>query len=184
MYYITTVRDTVRVDPKYFSKDLKEAVVEIVREKYERRVDKNFGIVLCVWNAREIGEGKVIPGDGASYHEATFDLLSYKPELNEVFEGEVSEIVEFGAFVRMGPVDGLVHLSQITNDFLSFDKKIPAFVGKQSKKIIKKGDDVLAKISTVSMKNSIPETKIGLTMRPEGLGKLEWAKEEMPAGKK
>jgi DNA-directed RNA polymerase subunit E' len=172
------------VDPKYFSKDLKEAVVEIVREKYERRVDKNFGIVLCVWNAREIGEGKVIPGDGASYHEATFDLLSYKPELNEVFEGEVSEIVEFGAFVRMGPVDGLVHLSQITNDFLSFDKKIPAFVGKQSKKIIKKGDDVLAKISTVSMKNSIPETKIGLTMRPEGLGKLEWAKEEMPAGKK
>lgn len=184
MYYTTTVRDTVRVDPKYFSKDLKEAVVEIVREKYERRVDKNFGIVLCVWNAREIGEGKVIPGDGASYHEATFDLLSYKPELNEVFEGEVSEIVEFGAFVRMGPVDGLVHLSQITNDFLSFDKKIPAFVGKQSKKIIKKGDDVLAKISTVSMKNSIPETKIGLTMRPEGLGKLEWAKEEMPAGKK
>jgi len=184
MYYTTTVRDTVRVDPKYFSKDLKEAVVEIVREKYERRVDKNFGIVLCVWNAREIGEGKVIPGDGASYHEATFDLLSYKPELNEVFEGEVSEIVEFGAFVRMGPVDGLVHLSQITNDFLSFDKKIPAFVGKQSKKIIKKGDDVLAKISTVSMKNSIPETKIGLTMRPEGLGKLEWVKEEMPAGKK
>ncbi|MEM3555800.1 MAG: DNA-directed RNA polymerase [Candidatus Micrarchaeia archaeon] len=184
MYYITTVQDTVRVDPKYFSKDLKEAVIEIVREKYERRVDKNFGIVLCVWNAREIGEGRVIPGDGASYHEATFDLLSYKPELNEVFEGEVSEIVEFGAFVRMGPVDGLVHLSQITNDFLSFDKKIPAFVGKQSKKIIKKGDDVLAKISTVSMKSSIPETKIGLTMRPEGLGKLEWIKEETPAGKK
>lgn len=183
MYYVTTIRDTVRVDPKYFSKNLEEAVMEIVREKYERKVDKNFGIVLCVWNPREIGGGRVIPGDGASYHEVTFDVLSYKPEVNEVFEGEVSEIVEFGAFVRMGPVDGLVHLSQITNDFLSFDKKIPAFVGKQSKKILKKGDDVLAKISTVSMKSSIPEIKIGLTMRPEGLGKLEWVKEEAPAKK-
>ena len=183
MYNITTVRNTVRVDPKYFSANLEEAISQILRERYERKVDKDFGIVLCVWNPSEISRGRVIPGDGASYHDVTFDILAYKPELNEVFEGEVTEIVEFGAFVRMGPIDGLVHLSQITNDFLSYDKKIPAFIGRESKKIIKKGDDVLTKISTVSMKNSIPETKIGLTMRPEGLGKLDWIKEE-PAPKK
>ncbi|NYZ76438.1 DNA-directed RNA polymerase [Candidatus Micrarchaeota archaeon] len=178
MYSIITLKSTVRVEPKYFSKNLKEAIISILREKYERKVDKDFGIVLCIWNPRDISEGKVIPGDGASYHEMTFDMLTYKPELNEIFEGEVTEIVEFGVFVRMGPIDGLAHLSQITNDFLSYDKKIPAFIGRESKKIIKKGDDVLAKISTVSMKGSIPETKIGLTMRPEGLGKLDWIKEE------
>ena len=183
MYNIITVKSTVRVEPKYFSKNLKEAVTSILREKYERKVDRDFGIVLCIWNPREMSEGKIIPGDGASYHDVTFDILAYKPDLNEVFEGEVTEIVEFGAFVRMGPIDGLVHLSQITNDFLSYDKKIPAFIGRESKKVIKKGDDVLAKISTVSMKSSIPDTKIGLTMRPEGLGKLDWIKEE-PAPKK
>src|SRR5271157_3952753 len=107
MYNIITVKSTVRVEPKYFSKNLKDAVVSILRERYERKVDKDFGIVLCVWNPRDISEGKIIPGDGASYHEMSFDMLVYKPELNEIFEGEVTEIVEFGAFVRMGPIDGL-----------------------------------------------------------------------------
>ncbi len=174
MFRIYTVEDTVRVDPMYFDLDLEEAVLKVLRNKYERRMDNDVGIVLCVWNAQKISEGKVIPGDGASYHTVQFDVLAYMPEVNEIVQGEINEIVEFGAFARIGPLDGLVHLSQITNDFLTFDKKIPAFVGKESRKILKKGDLVYTKISTVSMKGSIADTKIGLTMRPEGLGKDEW----------
>jgi len=174
MFKIYTVADTVRVDPAFFELELPEAITRILRDRYERRVDPELGIVLSVWNPREVSEGRIIPGDGASHHKCVFDALTYLPEPNEIVEGEVNEIVEFGAFVRIGPLDGLVHLSQITNDFLTFDKKIPAFVGKESKKTLKKGDLVLAKISVVSMKGSLADTKIGLTMRPEGLGKEEW----------
>lgn len=174
MYRVSTISDTVRVPPQYFSAELKSTIVQLLREKYERKVDKDLGIILSLWNVRDVSEGSVIHGDGASYHKAMFDVLSFIPEVNEVFEGDVSEVVEFGVFVRMGPLDGLVHLSQITNDFLSYDKKVPAFIGKESKKMLKKGDAVRAKISTVSMKGTIPETRAGLTMRPEGLGKLEW----------
>ncbi len=174
MYKIVTVRDTVRIPPKLFAMEITQAVTQILREKYERKVEKDLGIILCIWNVRDVDEGRVIMGDGASFHDVTFDILTYAPAVNEVFEGEVTEIVEFGAFVRMGPLEGLVHLSQITNDFLSYDKKIPAFIGRASKKVLRKADTVLAKISTVSMKGSIPETKVGLTMRPEGLGKPEW----------
>lgn len=186
LYRVLTVKDTVRVPPSYFAMALPQAVTQLLREKYERKVDKDHGIVLSIWNARDISEGRVIPGDGAAYHEVVFDALVYAPEVNEVFEGEVTEVVEFGAFVRMGPLDGLVHLSQITNDFLHYDKKIPAFIGRESKKTLRKGDHVRAKVSTVSLKGSIPETKVGLTMRPEGLGKLEWLaeKEEKPKKKK
>jgi len=174
MFRIYTVEDTVRVDPMYFDLDIDESVLKVLRNRYERRIDNDFGIILCVWNPQKISEGKVIPGDGASYHTVQFDVLAYTPEINEICEGEINEIVEFGAFARIGPLDGLVHLSQITNDFLSFDKKIPAFMGKESRKILKKGDLVYVKVSTVSMKGSIADTKIGLTMRPEGLGKDEW----------
>ncbi len=174
MYNVSAIADTVRVPPKYFSTELKQTIAQLLREKYERRVDKDLGIVLSIWNVRDITEGVVIPGDGASYHKVVFDVLSFMPEVNEVFEGDVTEVVEFGVFVRMGPLDGLVHLSQVTNDFLSYDKKVPAFIGKESKKILKKGDIVRAKISTVSLKGTIPETRAGLTMRPDGLGKLEW----------
>ena len=153
---------------------LEKAITQILRDKYERKMDKEHGIVLSIWNVRDVSQGRVIPGDGASFHSATFDVLVYAPEVNEVFDGEVSEVVEFGVFVRLGPLDGLVHLSQITNDFLHYDKKLPAFIGRESKKTLRKGDLIRAKISTVGMKGTIPETKVGLTMRPEGLGKLEW----------
>ncbi|MCX6777373.1 MAG: DNA-directed RNA polymerase [Candidatus Micrarchaeota archaeon] len=177
MYRVATINDVVRVPPKYFASELSNAVVQLLRDKYERNLDRDLGIILSVFNVRDISDGSVIHGDGASFHKVTFDCLVYYPEVNEVLDGEVTELVEFGLFVRMGPLEGLVHLSQITNDFLSYDKKVPAFIGKESKKTVKKGDFVRAKISTVSLKNSIPETKIGLTMRPEGLGKPEWMTE-------
>jgi DNA-directed RNA polymerase subunit E' len=60
------------------------------------------------------------------------------------------------------------------NDFISFDRKVPVFIAKESKKTLKKGDVVYAKISTVALKNTVADTKIAMTMRPTGLGKEEW----------
>jgi len=98
--------------------------------------------------------------------------------VHEIIEGEVSEVMDFGAFVSLGPFDGLVHLSQITNEFVSFDKKAGTLTTKGTKKVIRKGDIVRAKVVTVSLKPTIPETKIALTMKGDGLGKLEWLAEE------
>ncbi|MEM3399934.1 MAG: DNA-directed RNA polymerase [Candidatus Micrarchaeia archaeon] len=187
MYRVATIKDLVRVPPNFFAMDIKEAIKQLLREKYERKIDRDLGVILSIDNVRDISIGKVIAGDGASYHWVTFDALVFMPEVNEIVEGEITEVVEFGVFMRMGPLEGLIHLSQITNDFLSYDKKIPAFIGKESNRIIRKGDTVIAKISTVSLKSSIPETKIGLTMRPEGLGKHDWIaeqKEQKPKEKK
>lgn len=153
---------------------LEDSLSQILREKYERRIDKDAGIVLALWNVKPDGDGVVIAGDNAAYYNVAFDVLAYHPLVNEIVETDVSEIVEFGAFLQLGPMEGLVHLSQIANDFLTYNKKTASFTGRESKKNLKKGDHVFAKISTVSMKGSIPETKVGLTMRPDGLGKDEW----------
>ncbi len=175
MYYVLTCKDKVRLPAQFFSMKVEDALTQILREKYERRIDKDAGIVLALWNAKPEGDGGlVIAGDNADYYEVSFEVLAYHPLVNEVIESDVSEIVEFGAFISMGPMEGLVHLSQIANDFLTYNRKNMMFTGRESKKSLKKGDHVFAKISTVSMKSSIPETKIGLTMRPDGLGKDEW----------
>ncbi|MCX6771230.1 MAG: DNA-directed RNA polymerase [Candidatus Micrarchaeota archaeon] len=174
MYYVLSCNDRVRLPAQFFSMKLEEALTQILREKYERRVNKDTGVSLAVWNVKPEGDGLVIPGDNAAYYDVKFDTLTYLPQINEIIESEVSEVVEFGGFVTLGPIEALVHLSQIANDFLTYNKKTQTFVGRESKKFLKKGDHVFAKISTVSMKNNIPETKIGLTMRPDGLGKDEW----------
>jgi DNA-directed RNA polymerase subunit E' len=76
----------------------------------------------------------------------------------------------------MGPMDGLIHVSQVTNDFINFDKKNRTLIGKESKHVLKEGDLVRARIIALSSKSEV--TKIGLTMRQPHLGKIEWITEE------
>jgi DNA-directed RNA polymerase subunit E' len=97
--------------------------------------------------------------------------------VNEVFEAEVKEIVEFGAFVSIGPFQGLLHISQFGREKYFYDKKAKTLVSRAEKRSVKKGDTLLVKVSTVSLKATTADTKIGLTMRPDGLGKPEWMDE-------
>lgn len=177
MYYMHSVKDTFKMPPEYFDKSIEKVATEILKRKYEGTIDKNLGVVVAVLNVRNVSDGMIYAGDPSLHHEAEFDMLTYMPYVEEVVAGEVTELAEFGAFIRIGPIDGLVHVSQITNDFLSFDRKVPAFVSKRSGRMLKKGDVVFAKISTVSMKTSVKDSKIALTMKPEGLGKQEWINE-------
>lgn len=174
MYNIYTIKDTFKLLPEYFDKDIEDVAAQVLQKKYEGTIDKDLGVIVAVFDIKNVSDGVIYPGDPATHHEAEFSVLTFMPKVDEVVIGVVSELAEFGAFIRIGPMDGLVHVSQITTDFLSFDKKVPAFVSKKSGKSIKKDDIVYAKISTVSMKTSIKDSKIALTMKPEGLGKLEW----------
>ena len=179
MYLISKIEDTVRVPPTLFDEPLEEIAFELLNENYVGMIDKKLGLMVTVKEVEEIGIGRVIMGDGAAYHDVTFTALFFKPELQEIIEGEVIEITEFGAFVRMGPMDGLVHVSQVTDDYINYDAKRGALLGKESKKTLEEGDKVRARIVALSLKGkSSKETKIGLTMRQPGLGRAEWIENE------
>jgi len=177
MYKLITVEDTVRVPPNRFSEKLNDVILDILRKSYGGVTDKDVGTTLAITKILEVSVGRIIMGDGASYHDVTFEALVYKPEVNEIVLGEIVEIVEFGAFVRLGPIDGLVHVSQVMNDFVGYDKKKGTLYGKESKRSLKEGDKVRARIVTVSLKRGTKGGKVGLTMRQPGLGKLEWIEE-------
>jgi DNA-directed RNA polymerase subunit E' len=174
MYKLVSLEEPVRIPPNLFGLKLSAAALKILRDKYERTVNKTLGVVVSLHNAKIKSGGKVLQGDGAAYFTVQFDALVFSPDVNEVVEGEISEVIDFGAFVRLGPLDGLAHVSQVANDFISYDKKQGILVARDSKKTYKKGEVVVAKIATVSLKDSIPNSKIALTMRPEGLGKSDY----------
>lgn len=184
MYNIITIRDTIRIPPKLFSKSLEDSVLKALIESYESKFDKDLGVVITVMNPREIGHGKIIPGDGAAYHDVVFDILTFKPEVHELVRGEISDITEFGAFMKFGPIDGLIHVSQIADDFMSYNEKNKVLSGRETKKVLKVGDEVMARIIAVSTKSTITESKINLTMRQEGLGKAEWWEKKTTRTKK
>lgn len=179
MYLVSKIEDTVRIPPSRFEDPLENVAVESLNESYVGTIDKKLGLMVTVNEIEELGTGKVIMGDGAAYHDVLFTALFFKPELHEIVEGEVIEITEFGAFIRIGPMDGLVHVSQVTDDYINYDGKRGALIGKESKKSLEEGDKVRARIVALSLKGkSSKETKIGLTMRQPGLGRMEWIDEE------
>jgi hypothetical protein len=65
-----------------------------------------------------------------------------------------------------------VHISQLMDDFVSFDNKNSVFLGKDSKRTLKEGDLVRARIISASF--GVGDNKIGLTMRQSGLGAISW----------
>lgn len=185
----------MRVPPDRFGEPLEEVVGDILRIGYQHRgryeggyegkLDKDLGVILAITKIIEIGDGRVIPGDGASYHYVTFEALVFYPELQEIIDGEVVEIVDFGAFVRIGALDALIHVSQITDDYIVYDEKRGALIGKETRKVLEVGDRVRGRIVAVSLNPEKPkESKINLTMRQPGLGKWEWIIEEIEKKKK
>jgi DNA-directed RNA polymerase subunit E' len=182
MYRIITVEDKIRVPPAKLSSDLKESVKESIAEQIEGLVDYRLGVVLAVVSVDNVGEGKIIAGNPGVFYNSHFKLLTFKPELHELVHGEVIDNTEFGAFVRMGAMDGLIHISQIMDDFVSYNNKNSLFVGKESKRTLKEGDLVRSRIISVSFGKE--ENKIGLTMRQPLLGTLQWIDEDKKKQKK
>ena len=181
MFYLTKVEDYIRVEPRLFGIPTIEAVEKQLRETYADYYDKELGKVVSVIDVLRVGEGILIPGDGAAYYNSTFTLLAWKPELHEIVYGIISEITNFGAFMDIGAMRGMIHISQTMEDYVSFSKT-NTLTGKSSKKVLKHGDLCLARIVAISHKGDEP--KIGLTMRQPGLGKLEWIKEDSIKRKK
>jgi len=174
------MNDVVRIPPEKFGSPLEQVAAEVLRNSYEGVVMREFGAVLAVLNVQVSNVGKILPGDGAIYHKTSFDLLVYTPLIQEVVEGEIVEVTDFGVFVRIGPMDGLVHVSQVINDFITYDEKRGALIGKETQRVLEKGVSVRSRIITVSLSGGASRSsKIGMTMRQPFLGVLSWIEEDV-----
>jgi DNA-directed RNA polymerase subunit E' len=188
MYANIRAIDVVRVPPERLGDDLQVVVKEMLQDRLEGRMDKRIGVFIAILDVVDIKEGRIMIGDAGVYYETFFDALVFRPKMQEIVEGSVVEIVEFGAFVEIGPLDGLLHISQITDEYISYDEKGAKLVTKDTSRTLGEGDKVRARIVAISLNERDPgDSKIGLTMRQPGLGKLEWIEEgkaEKEEGKK
>ena len=175
MYKKMRLADTVRIAPELLGEPVEAAVKLALRDKLEGLVDKVIGSIVAVTDVVEVGEGHILAGDAGVYYDTVFDSITFLPELQEIIEGSVLEVVEFGIFVGIGPLDGLVHVSQLTDEYVSYDERNSRLITKESGRSVTVGDRVRARIVAVSLNEREPrDSKIGLTMRQHALGKIEW----------
>jgi len=183
MFARAYMSDVVRIPPNRLTNSLKDTAIGILKEKYESMISPELGYVVMIIDATANAVGKLVAGDGATYHKVTFEALTFYPKLQEVVEGEVVEITDFGAFVRIGPTDALLHLSQITDDYLKSDVKQGVIVANQSAKSLKIGSRIRARVTAVSLGKGASMGNIGITCRQPFLGASEWIEQEINKAK-
>ncbi len=179
MFKLVTLEDTIRIPPERFGDPIEAVGYTQLKSKYEGMVDEELGYVIAVTDIQINPVGKIIPGEGATYNRAVFSLLTFFPKLQEIVEGEVVEIADFGAFVRVGPIDTLLHVSQLIDDFISYDEKQGVLMGKETRRKLATGDHVRVRITAVSLGRGGGSGKVGVTGRQPFLGKIEWIRQDV-----
>ena len=179
MFSISTLVDVVRIPPSLFGTTLKKAAINILKEKYESMINAELGYIVMILDAKVDEMGKMIAGDGGTFHKVEFEALTFYPKLQEIVQGEIVDITDFGAFVRIGPTDALLHLSQVMDDYLKSDVKMGLILANQSGRTLKVGSTLRARITAVSLGKAAAMGKIGITCRQPFLGADEWIEEEI-----
>ncbi len=179
MFSISRLVDVVRIPPNLFGTTMKTAAMNILKEKYESMINAEMGYIIIILDVKVEELGRLTAGDGGTFHRVEFDALTFYPKLQEIIQGEIVDITDFGAFVRIGPTDALLHLSQVMDDYLKSDVKSGTIIANQSGRTLKVGSTLRARITAVSLGKAASMGKIGITCRQPFLGETSWVEEEI-----
>ena len=106
-----------------------------------------------------------------------------RDKVGEIFEGKISGMTNFGLFVTLDGIhiDGLVHISDLGEDYFNFRPEIMAIEGERSGIRFNMGDKVSVRVARADLDTS----KIDLTLISGGTsGKKRRTKTTAPTGSK
>lgn len=179
MYQIVEREGVIRIPPDKLDEDFDTLIAGLAQQSFEGRMNSNHELTLLITDIKPKGNGRILHGDGGIYQKVRYSALVYKPAMHEITDGTVVEVLKYGAFIRIGPLDGLLHISQIMDDHIDVDTANERLIGRETKRDLKVNDNVRVRIVAVSVNERNPrESKIGLTMRQVGLGKIEWLEDD------
>ncbi|MEK4802715.1 ribonuclease R [Oceanobacillus sp. FSL K6-0118] len=73
-------------------------------------------------------------------------------KIGEEFTGVISSVTNFGMFVELpNTVEGLIHVSFLTDDYYHYDEKSHALIGERTANVYRVGDEVKIRVAGVNM---------------------------------
>lgn len=72
-------------------------------------------------------------------------------KIGEEFDGIISSVTNFGMFVELSnTIEGLVHVSYMTDDYYHFDDRQYAMIGERTAKVFRIGDEITVRVINVN----------------------------------
>ena len=98
MYSIVEREDTIRIPAEYIreGQSLVDHIDSLANDAFEGRFDVDENYTVLTFDHKPVGRGKIIHGDGAIYQAVSFKALLFNMENNEVVDGYVSDVSEYG----------------------------------------------------------------------------------------
>ena len=92
-------------------------------------------------------------------------------KIGEIYEGTVSGVTGFGLFVELDGIfiEGLLHVTELGNDYFTFEKSKHAMIGERTRLSYRLGDRLKVKVVRVDMETS----KIDLSLINTNTSKLK-----------
>ncbi|QFT90552.1 Ribonuclease R [Bacillus sp. THAF10] len=92
-------------------------------------------------------------------------------KIGEEYDGIISSVTNFGMFVELpNTIEGLVHVSYLTDDYYRYDERHYAMIGERTGKVYRIGDEITVRVINVNKdERSIDFEVVGMkgTRRPE-----------------
>jgi ribonuclease R len=71
-------------------------------------------------------------------------------KIGEEYDGMISSVTNFGMFVELpNTIEGLVHVSYMTDDYYRFDERHYAMIGERTGKVYRIGDEITVRVVKV-----------------------------------
>ncbi|MGF1688830.1 ribonuclease R [Photobacterium japonica] len=112
--------------------------------------------------------------------DATRDVADWlkceymQDHVGDEFDGVIANVTGFGFFVRLNElnIDGLVHISNLANDYYQYDPIGQRLIGDNSGLVYRLGDTVKVKVASINLNDrQIDFDIVGSTRKPRGAGK-------------
>ncbi|WP_018930937.1 ribonuclease R [Gracilibacillus lacisalsi] len=96
-------------------------------------------------------------------------------KIGEEYEGVISSVTNFGLFVELpNTVEGLVHVSYLTDDYYHFDERAYAMIGERTGNVFQVGDAITIKVAQVNLDERAVDFEIvGMSPRKKKPSKEE-----------
>jgi ribonuclease R len=89
-------------------------------------------------------------------------------KIGEEFEGIISSVTSFGMFVELdNTVEGLIRLSDLTDDYYNHQAAQHALIGERTSKVYRIGDEVKVRVARVSIADHTIDFEM-VDMKPRG----------------
>ncbi|MCY9664917.1 ribonuclease R [Paenibacillus alginolyticus] len=120
--------------------------------------------------AQQSSERERVAVDAERETEALKKAQYMLDKVGEEFEGIISSVTGFGMFVELdNTVEGLIRLSDLTDDYYNFHERQFALIGERTSKIYRIGDEIKIRVARVNMDEHTIDFEL-LDMKPRKEG--------------